>query len=71
MNEGSLQFHVKENDDFGTLATVLDLVSQDLRRKGDRGNAETLGRLRRSADVPSAGIPDREGPPHSKIAVLQ
>src|SRR5229473_307567 len=41
-----LQFHIKENDYFGTLATVLDLVSQDLRKKGHRGHAETLGRLR-------------------------
>ena len=46
MTEASLQFHIKENDCFGTLATVLDLVSQDLRKKGDRSNAETLGRLR-------------------------
>jgi hypothetical protein len=46
MNEGSLQFHIKETDYFGTLATVLDLVSQDLRKKGQRSNAETLGRLR-------------------------
>ena len=46
MTERSLQFHIKENDLFGTLATVLDLVSQNLRNKGLRGNAETLGRLR-------------------------
>jgi hypothetical protein len=46
MTERSLQFHIKENDLFGTLATVLDFVSQDLRKKGLRGNAETLGRLR-------------------------
>jgi hypothetical protein len=33
MDDVSLQFHIEENDYFGTLATVLDLVSQDLRRK--------------------------------------
>jgi len=46
MDEGSLQFHIEENDYFGTLATVLDLVSQDLGKKGHRRNAETLLRQR-------------------------
>jgi len=46
MNEASLKFHIQENDYFGTLATVLDLVSQDLRKKGHRRNAETLRRQR-------------------------
>lgn len=48
MNEArqSLQFHIKANDYFGTLATVLDLISQDLRNKGHHSNAEMLGRLR-------------------------
>ena len=46
MDEKSLQFHIKENDYFGTVATVLDLVSQDLRRKGHQSNAEILSRLR-------------------------
>ena len=46
MNEASLQFHIKKNDCFGTLATVLDLVSQELVRKGYRNNRETLSRLR-------------------------
>jgi len=46
MNEASLQFHIKENDYFGTLATVLDLISQDLRKKGHPTNAETLLRQR-------------------------
>ena len=46
MNEASLQFHIEANDYFGTLATVLDLVSQDLRKKGQRRSAETLRRLR-------------------------
>ena len=46
MNEASLQFHIEKNDFFGTLATVLDLVSQDLRKKGHHRNAETLLRQR-------------------------
>lgn len=46
MNEASLQFHIEKNDYFGTLATVLDLVSQDLRKKGQHRNAETLLRQR-------------------------
>jgi hypothetical protein len=46
MSKESLQSHIDENDYFGTLATVLDLVSQDLRKKGHRSNAETLSRLR-------------------------
>ena len=46
MSKRSLKFHIQANDYFGTLATVLDLVRQDLRRKGDRGNATTLLRLR-------------------------
>jgi hypothetical protein len=46
MSKESLQFHIKENDFFGTLAAVLDLVSQDLRKKGYRRNAATLRRQR-------------------------
>jgi len=46
MNQAGLQFHIEENDYFGTLATVLDLVSQDLRKKGHLRNAETLLRQR-------------------------
>ena len=46
MNEASLQFHIEANNYFGTLATVLDLVGQDLRRKGHHRNAETLLRQR-------------------------
>ncbi len=41
MTEPSLQFHIEANDYFGTLATVLDLVSQDLRKKGHHNNAES------------------------------
>ena len=46
MNEAGVQIHIENNDYFGTLATVLDLVSQDLRKKGHHGNAEKLSRLR-------------------------
>lgn len=46
MDEVSLQFHIEQNDCFGTFATVLDLVSQDLRKKGQQRNAEILQRLR-------------------------
>ena len=46
MQQKSLDFHIEQNDYFGTLATVLDLVSQDLRKKGHHRNADTLGRLR-------------------------
>jgi len=46
MEKASLQFHIEKNDFFGTLATILDLVSQDLRKKGHPSNAETLLRLR-------------------------
>ena len=46
MTEASLQFHIESNDYFGTLATVLDLVSQELRKKGHHRNADTLDRLR-------------------------
>lgn len=46
MSEAGLQFHIEENDYFGTLATVLDLVSQDLRKKGHPSTAETLLRQR-------------------------
>ena len=42
MNQAGLQFHIQENDYFATLATVLDLVSQDLRKKGQLRTAETL-----------------------------
>jgi hypothetical protein len=46
MEKASLQFHIEANDFFGTAATILDLVSQDLRKRGHRSNAETLRRLR-------------------------
>ena len=46
MTEASIQFHIEENDYFGTLATVIDLVSQDLQKNGQNRNAEILQRLR-------------------------
>ncbi len=46
MHETSLQFHIEKNDFFDTVATVLDLVSQDLRKKGHPSTAETLLRQR-------------------------
>ena len=46
MRQDSLQFHIQENDYFGTLATVLDLVRQDLDRCQYHRHAQTLSRLR-------------------------
>ena len=46
MTDASIQFHIEENDYFGTLATVIDLVSQDLQKNGQKRNAEILQRLR-------------------------
>jgi hypothetical protein len=46
MTEASIQFHIEKNDYFGTLATVIDLVSQDLQKDGQNRNAEILQRLR-------------------------
>jgi len=63
-----LQFHIKENDYFGTLATVLDLVSQDLRKKGHRGHAETLGRLRDRLMYLQQGYRIEKMQSHTKIA---
>jgi len=46
MTEATIQFHIEKNDFFGTLATVIDLVSQDLQKNGQNRNAEILQRLR-------------------------
>jgi len=46
MTDASLQFHIEQNDCFDTLATVIDLVSQDLQQNGQNRNAEILQRLR-------------------------
>ena len=45
MPHESLEFHIKENDYFGTLATVLDLMRQDLDRSGFPRHAATLANL--------------------------
>jgi uncharacterized membrane protein YgaE (UPF0421/DUF939 family) len=45
MPQPSLELHIKQNDYFGTLATVLDQVAQDLRKQEQRRHAETLQRL--------------------------
>jgi hypothetical protein len=60
MDEVSLQFHIEQNDYFGTLATVLDLVSQSLQQKGEFRNAETLLRSRDGLMRLPDGLPDRE-----------
>jgi hypothetical protein len=46
MPQPSLEFHIRENDYFGTLATVLDQVAQDLRKQKQKRHADTLLRLR-------------------------
>jgi hypothetical protein len=46
MQQESLDFHIQQNDYFGTLATVLDLVSQDLGKQGYYRHEGTLRRLR-------------------------
>jgi hypothetical protein len=46
MTESSIQFHIEKNDFFGTLATVIDLLNQDLQKNGQHRNAEILQRLK-------------------------
>ena len=70
MTEASIQFHIEENDYFGSLATVLDLVSQDLRKKGHHRNAETLGRLRDRLMYLQQGYRIEKIQPHSNSAGL-
>jgi hypothetical protein len=70
MTEASIQFHIEENDYFGTLATVIDLVSQDLRRKGHQNNAETLDRLRDGLMYLQQGYRIEKIQPHTQIAGL-
>ena len=50
MTEASIQFHIEENDYFGTLATVIDLVSQDL--------AEEWAKSKRRNSPGSEGQPE-------------
>jgi len=68
MNQTGLQFHIDENDYFGTLATVLDLASQDLHKKGHLRNAENSLAPARPADVPPERISDRENRANSRIS---
>ena len=67
MNPEGLQFHIEENDYFGTLATVLDLVSQDLRKKGHLRNAETLLHQRDRLMYLQSGYRIEKIEPNSKI----
>jgi hypothetical protein len=46
MNEESLQFHIQQNDCFGTLATVVDLVAQSLPKHGRSRESAALARVR-------------------------
>jgi len=46
MQQKSLDFHIEQNDYFGTLATVLDLLGQDLRKHGHARHDKTLAGLR-------------------------
>lgn len=46
MSKESIEFHVKNNDYFGTLATVLSLVRQTINNKGSqKTNIKTLNNL--------------------------
>jgi hypothetical protein len=67
MHEESVTFHVEHNDYFGTLATVLDLLSQDLRKKGHLRNAETLVGLRDRLMYLQHGYRIEKIVPNSKI----
>jgi phosphatidylserine/phosphatidylglycerophosphate/cardiolipin synthase-like enzyme len=45
--EESIQFHIRSNDYFGTLATEIDLLRQDAHRRGyTRRHDTALQRLR-------------------------
>jgi hypothetical protein len=46
MQRESLEFHIRENDYFGTVATILDLIRQDLDRAGYERHSQTLAGLR-------------------------
>lgn len=45
MEQQSLEFHIEQNDYFGTLATVLDLMRQDLDRNGYPRHSATLANV--------------------------
>ena len=46
MPHNPLQFHIEQNDYFGTVATILDLIRQDLDRAGYPRHSQTLASLR-------------------------
>jgi len=46
MDEDRIKFHIDADDYFGTVATVLDLVAQDVRKGSRFHTAGTLLRLR-------------------------
>jgi hypothetical protein len=48
MNEEEIEFHIEENDYFGTLATTLDLFTQAIEERGYRPEDADL--LRRITD---------------------
>jgi len=43
-DEASVKFHVENNDYFGTIAAVLSLVKQEI-KKGNDSNAATLNKI--------------------------
>jgi hypothetical protein len=45
MSQQSIEFHIQENDYFGTLATVLDLIRQDLDTREYRRHSVALAAL--------------------------
>jgi hypothetical protein len=46
MNQTPLEFHISADDYFGTLATVLDLLRQEMERRGRRKHhAQVLMRM--------------------------
>ena len=46
MDEKALQFHIQENDCLGNLATIVDLVSQSLNKRGAKAQIHSLERVR-------------------------
>jgi len=41
-NKNGLEFHIKSNDYFGTLATILSLISQDYKIVENKGILESV-----------------------------
>jgi hypothetical protein len=75
MDEASLQFHIENEDCFGTLSTVLDLVGQRLKKEGSPRHAEVLLRLRdrlmylqREYRIEKLGPPGKPGPSSGPLA---